>query len=288
MRPCSDTPTFEDVPSSSSLREYTFVKIAGSGTQGIVIEVDKKGTRVAVKIVPLTERSIEEVKTQCLLTDLREKTRLFAHAFGWQIRNGIPSHWERFLKKYGRVLLIFMEKTIENWSNAASLLILPNERKAILFLILHGMYWGRKLLNFDHSDLHSENIMLQHNYSEKPIKVSIENQQFVLPAKLRFIPKLIDFGYSTTKFTKTYEESESEDDDLFASSSNSSTDVSSLKFIFPELESIIEKGDHAFERALLSDYFSEYRRICNVCNAKAHFLGCDEMLYCSNKCFYLR
>lgn len=299
MRPCSESPTLDEAPVDELDASYTFIQVLGKGSEGLVVEVqDEKHRRLAVKIVPLTTQSIQEVNTQCLLTDLNKKTKIFAHAYGWQVHASIPLQWKQFLKQEeveeGTLLFIFMEKTIENWTNSDKLRIQSMERKAIVFLILHGLYWARKELEFDHSDLHDENIMLQMNTSQNPLKLKIDENEFVLPGDIRFIPKLIDFGFSTTKFTVKDEEEEeaSSEDDIFGGSSAGSTDVSSLVFAFPEIAKIMELAQNSdasdfevLEEVLLSNYFSEFRRICKVCGSVARFISTNQTLYCSTECF---
>jgi len=280
IHPCSQLPSINEAIGSSCMtkiaQRYKFVKVLGTGTVGMAIQVknNETGKFLVVKIVPLDTEAVNEIQTQCLLSELKNKTGIFVTAYGWQVCEDIPDEWDEQMEDNDfpetwdapdKILCIFMEETSKRLTDYQ---LTPVEKKAVAFILLHGLYVARKELEFSHDDIHEENIMLQPRDSSKtPVSLSVGNVTFQMPPRIRVVPKLIDYGYSTTKYTTTSKEDEDEDeDDMFSSHVDNSTDIGSLGFVFPEIESIIESArstagsDYKSIRTILmSTYFAAYR-----------------------------
>ena len=309
LNPCSEVPTF-DTPSGEGCvnelaNEYKFSRILGKGEEGgIVFEVIKDQHVMAVKVRDFDEASIKEVETQCMLNSMRNKTGVFAKAYGWQVCDELPSQWSRYLPNTIDIddpLFIFMEKTIKEWKDVN---LEPEEYKAILFLLIHGLYVARKAFGFSHDDIHTENVMLQP--ASGTVSVQIENgPSFAIPG-LRFVPKLIDFGLSLTG--KEEEEDSEEEDGLFASGPTPSTDMGSIALIYSgKFKSFFDSREFAIARQsgqtdygaletlLRMDLFKEYRTDdkentlrCSVCSAEHSGMRWkgkgEDYVFCSVSC----
>lgn len=329
--PCSKTPELDQTSATSCVDEiaqqYAFDTFLGAGTKGMAIRVKNMKTSkyLVVKILPLDQDGVNEIQTQCTLSDIKRETGIFVKAYGWQVCEDIPEAWDSKLEDNDfplewdapdKVLFIFMEETAKRWTDREELGIRKDERRAIVFLLLHGLYVARRELEFTHEDIHEENIMLQPKDTTKPVVVKVGTQEFVIPAKVRFVPKLIDYGYSRTKYSPALSEgedsfsSEDEEDDLFGprsvSGSEGTTDLSSLAFVFPEIDSIITEKVRAstgkdykvLEKVLFNNYFSVFidkentnvtsrvLLLCNVCMAPARvqYKNLDENTFCDVRC----
>jgi len=310
LHPCTETPS-PDTPSGEACigalaSKYVFSGMLGSGEQGIVIEVIHKQHVMAVKIVPLDEFGIDEVQIQCMLNALQKKTGIFSRAYGWQVCNEIPRQWKEHVvapfEESGPLLFIFMEKTIKAWNDVH---LKASEYKAVLFLLLHGLYIARKELGFDHDDINTANVMLQPKEMGHSVNVAVGNVYFTVNNG-RFVPKLIDYGMATTKYTHEEEEEDNDSDDLFGGGPTPSTDVSSLEYLledkiqlapffnsfeFMEAKESSKHDYKAIETLLLMDFFKEYRTDkenvqfrCSVCLTDAKLQWENGFTFCSKEC----
>lgn len=291
-------------------QRFAFVKMLGKGEQGVVFEVIHEQQKMVVKVVEMGVEGINEIETQCTLNDLDAKTGIFTHAFGWQVCSAMPAAWADFVTfdHTERLLFIFMEKTMETW---ASVPLKPTEEKAILFLLLHGLMVARRDAGgFQHDDIHKENVMLQ------PIdftRVVYLDGGYTVGPRLRFVPKLIDYGYAMIGY-------ESDDDDsMFGNDSDEegdgtpTTDLGSIQFLFqgrfeaffnsPQFTTARQstlKDHQAIQQLLDMPFFQEYQDKenkptirCSVCSASQsrptqtywQWRGRDPSLaFCSDAC----
>ena len=233
IRPCSETPAYNTPSGKSCVDEiaekFAFSRTLGQGKQGVVFEVIRKQQVMAVKVVPMGVDGINEIETQCLLNGLNDQTGVFLHIYGWQVCENMPAGWADFvrLQTKERLLFIFMEKTIKSWEDVD---LKPHEKKAALFLLIHGLMVARREFNgFSHDDIHKENIMLQSIELKKTIQLV---EGYLVGPNLRFVPKYIDYGFSFVGYEE--EDEEEEEDELFGSTAQTSTDLSSLEYLFED------------------------------------------------------
>lgn len=308
---CSELPAY-NTPSGKACvdaiaQKFVFTRVLGQGKQGVAFEVVRKQQKMVVKVVELGVDGINEVETQCLLNDLKDKTGVFTHIFGWQVCDEMPAPWAEWvnlrIKKGERFLFIFMEKSIEQWEDVN---LKPSEEKAILFLMLHGLMVARRELNgFSHDDIHKENVMLQPIELNKTLSL---DDGYVVGPNLRFVPKFIDYGFSLVGYEE--EEEEASDDDLFGGAPEASTDMASVEFLFmgkfPEFFDTIQfatarqsdmKDYESLQTLLDMDFFREFHggnkenhmgARCSVCSssvARYQWQGKNsDYTFCSKAC----
>jgi len=228
IHPCSTLPTVDAVSETEYCERiaesYPFTELLGRGEVGVAFEVMHDFQPMVVKATPLTQEGIDEVKAQCLLNSLSDKTGIFARAFGWIVCDAMPKAWDMVdyeVEEEGqKYLFIFMEKTQKSWLTPKKLKkkmkMTDAQLKHILYLLIHGLYVARKEIGFSHDDLHSGNLMLQ-----------------VVPGKsgTRFVPKLIDFGFAL--IGEDSEPEEQSEDDMFGSAGvEASTDMGQIVHLF--------------------------------------------------------
>lgn len=230
LRSCDEVPAY-NTPSGKSCvsdiaNKFVYTRTLGQGKQGIAFEVVNEQQKMVVKVVPLEADGIREVESQCLLNDLSGETGVFTRSFGWQVCSEMPSQWAEFVRfpAKERLLFIFMEKSMETWKEMT---LKPSEKKAALFIMLHGIMTARKAFNgFNHDDIHAENVMLQPIEMDKIVNLG---GGYSVGPGLRFVPKFIDFGYTYIGFED--EEDDQDEDDLFGGSGQVSTDIGSIEFL---------------------------------------------------------
>ena len=311
LRPCSDIPTHKTPAGDDCFDDFVPQMLLGTGAQGAAIEVVHKQHKLVAKILPFDDNSIREVQVQCALNALHDQTGVFTHAFGYQVCSEIPEDWANYidqenLELLNRYIVIIMERGLYDLKDWKKLRVKPDEFKAIAFLVLHGIYEARKALQFAHDDLHIGNIMLQ--VATGPVHVRIGSNAFTVdpnyPKKhaLRYVPKIIDFGYS-----EIGEESKEESDDMFASPSISS-DLADFAFalervevlkplfasqLYMEAKNSSRSDARALERLLNGPFFASYRnnndmqlgKRCVQCLTKATSRRTSDGLYfCAKAC----
>ncbi len=224
LHSCDEVPAY-NTPSGSNCvndiaNKFVYTRTLGQGKQGIAFEVVHEQQRMVVKVVPLQVDGIREVESQCLLNDLKQETGVFTRSFGWQVCSEMPSQWAEFVSfpTKERLLFIFMEKSMETWREMT---LKSDEKKTALFMMLHGIMVARKAFNgFSHDDIHADNVMLQPIEMDKVVHLS---GGYSLGPGLRFVPKLIDYGYTYIGFE---EEEEGDDEDM-----PTSTDIGSIEYL---------------------------------------------------------
>lgn len=313
LRPCSQVP--DKRAASECMNDFVPQMFLGQGEQGTVIEASVDQRIVVVKIMPFGTESVAEVKAQCLLDGLRQETSVFAHAYGWQVCKTIPESWIFYIgnKRFPKAsyyLFLVMEEAPKKWTDWENLNIQEEEFKALLFLLLHGIYVGRKRFQFLHDDLGPQNLMLQ-TKQPGPIHVRVGKQVFSVESSapqqrpLRFVPKIIDFGY--TEYGEE-ENGSDEDDSLFETEATPATDLSSLEHVFPngmmqaffdmslfKKAKMSSRSDYkAIKDLLMSPFFAEYAtdktnvgKMCIVCMREAtHVHKRDQTYFCGAACAF--
>jgi len=252
MNPCSVLPK-QDSPLAREcvsflLANYIFVKRVGKGEMSVIARLDETKTdgpqqKIVCKIMPLDENAIQDISIACQLNDLHDETPVFVLTFGWLACSEIPQEWRQYMFQlpegvdWSTDMLVFqiMDFAPETWADK-SLTLLPDEYEAMLFLLLHGLYVARRRLgSFSHNDIHEGQLLLYPCAPNTIIQCRVEKTVFAVTCQ-RFVPKLIDFGLSTTqqfRLTSANNYSEDEDDGLFekaatAASADANSDVKDL------------------------------------------------------------
>jgi hypothetical protein len=320
----------ENIPKDNALvdaaqREYNVVEVIGTGVFGLAVKVasnrNQKEFAVRISDVNKLGQSENAVRVACALNSL--ETPAFVRTYGWLVGTGrFPTtkwysqlgKWGRKLKKSSRTMYMGMEYYAQSLESE-KVELMPVEYKTIAFILLHGLYTGRKAFGFEHDDIHVGQVLLKSIRMEVPIAVG---NDFTLVPGSRFIPKLIDFEFS--KLDNEWEEPSEDSDDLFGSAPAPSTDIPSLRgalikhmqeresTFLPEFQRYISESD-AWQDAEVSDrhdYQSLWRVLtepfwsdiilqrgvpvgsrirCHTCHDVAtHRLEGSELYFCGEEC----
>jgi len=228
MHNCSDLPDItkqnleKDEKCAKLFRKHYIyndpVEVLGKGSIATVFNVYSKtdiNKQIAVKILPygpdLDKLSNKELGIACELNSLRELSPIFVYTMGYIVCSAVPNEWKRKMDVYKDeplYLYMFMHKPQVSFDErdkdtrdykVASL----DEREyaiSLLFILLHGIYVGRKLFEFVHHDIHAKNVMFAYTEDDhQPFKLSVENVEHNVSFIPHYVPKLIDFGRSSTK-----------------------------------------------------------------------------------------
>jgi serine/threonine protein kinase len=210
---------------------YKPVILLGKGTVGSVFAVHYKenmDNQIAVKILPygkkLYKLSNKELGVACELNSLASASPIFLHTLGYLICKKIPQEWKEHLdyNKEEMYMYMFMHKPQAEFAvsggrpGAYKVMGFNNRDYAVslLFVLLHGLYVGRKFLQFVHNDIHEGNVMFSASLRDDAshFDLSIENTDYKVAFISNWVPKLIDFGRSSTKnHPDTYAQNNGED-----------------------------------------------------------------------------
>lgn len=189
--------------------KYNKIKLIGEGEYGKVYKVRNNQTQkeYAMRVSNKDTKAVNAIDIACALNSLN--TPAFVHTYGWNIYRN---------KMY--MLMEYHDETFES----KGLNLTPTEYKTIAFILLHGLYIGRKKLQFEHDDIHTGQILLKSIKRNVPIAVGNE---FQLIGNSRFIPKFIDFELG--RIGEEEDEGDLTDSDDLFSGSTASTDIPSLR-----------------------------------------------------------
>jgi hypothetical protein len=223
LQPCSELPSVSTEENNYEClvdiaKRYVISYVINSGKYGTVIKVTvaTDNTQVyAVKISALDENAVADVSIACQINSLHRETGAFLRTFGWISCIDVPGPWKTHSKdeypellanavdRKDALLYIFMDLANEEFRDRRISLD-SDEIVAMLYLLLHGLYVARRRLGaFSHHDVHDENIMLQTVNANT--KINVLGYQIT---NLRFVPKFIDYGLSTTSVVKSDDVSE--------------------------------------------------------------------------------
>ena len=238
MRPCSDLPKTDDVSLKRDRQcvkaftekfSYEPLTILGKGSVGSVFGVyyrDNMDVQVAVKILPygktLKTLTNKELGIACELNSLSSVTPIFVTTLGYHVCSKIPQSWKDNLDydEESEYVYVYMSRPQVGFADmggyAYKVAGLDNRDYAIslLFILLHGLYVARKFLKFAHHDLHEGNFMFTPvDPAKMPnFELTVENVEHKVSFIRGWVPKVIDFGKSTTeKHPDTYAMNNAED-----------------------------------------------------------------------------
>ena len=238
LHPCSIPPTLNSAVDDECLSyitdSYVFIERLGAdaGQVGIVVKLSRKHEIIAAKLMGMTPDSILDVSISCEFEKLRIQTPIFLHTFGWLRCVDYPVEWRTLigsepgnLDKSDGVLIQVMELASETFNVPLSM----NEFDDLLFILLHGLYTANNELGFKHNDIHFDQILLQPRPpTSGPIVLEYKGDSRVF--NTRFVPKLIDYGMSST--TKNYNKQDIE-----------TNDASDLLYVFQrKLQQLVSRG----------------------------------------------
>lgn len=172
------------------------------GTYGVVLQLvslKHGGDTKAVKIINDTQEARKEINIMNTLRTLRSTTPIFIHTFGYVECSNIPKGWLDYIGELpdnfslrSDLLYIFMDYANFRLTDNTIRLTLM-DFKQIFFILLHGLESAFNKLGFTHGDIHDEQILLVPRNHDNPIFVG--NRQL----HVRFLPKLLDYGFSDTE-----------------------------------------------------------------------------------------
>jgi hypothetical protein len=335
MHPCSETPSLKgkDDEGCLELLNSTFSFIYRIGDKetvsaSLVFKLSQQAQDVAVKVIPLREEDdLKDIKIACLLNGLLEESPIFVRTFGWLKCKEIPPLWTKgmdtkksvpksflpYFKGNKKASFVFqvMSFSSHSWTDERIRLDLE-EYRVMLFLLMHGLWLAKIRYGFKHNDIHQGQVLFQTCKPNTPITVSVAENNYTLVCQ-RFVPKLIDFGLSTTSsssyssYSSSEEYSKSDDDSMFDKGEEiEDDDLRNLFYMFEQrmekdgLKPFVpQKGNNTLEDILVKDaLFKSIRNnnnstsiknsvgfICDVCSSVAtHEWEHKGIRFCGDAC----
>jgi serine/threonine protein kinase len=225
---------------------------------------------LTIKILPWqSDQSHEEYRKYCQMSLISNKTLLFPNVLGWFDYVGLPFHWKMQMQGLSEEKdLILASKPNKN--DKRKLFIVyesiglrfegGKEGKDILFLILHGLYLGRKFYNFTHNSLKSEDFMLREMKGDgEELDFNVEDKRYILE-NVKYVPVIVDLGYESCTLNKI----------------RRSTDLKDIQRILPMHAELYKtsawqtslnsnSNDYrAITRIFETDYFKSFKREDNM------------------------
>lgn len=224
MHSCSEVPDAKKAEDEGCLdtltKNYAFVYRVGnkeSVSASFVFKLSRETQDVAIKVVPLTgEGALSDTRIACLLNGLDEETPVFVKTFGWIKCSAIPSRWLQRVDMKKDVPLVFkpmlspssgvgkhvyifqiMAFSSHAWEDERIQLGLE-EYRAMLFLLMHGLWLARTRHGFRHNDVHAGQVLFQVCQPNTRIAIRVGDKTYTVVCE-RFVPKLIDFGLATLR-----------------------------------------------------------------------------------------
>jgi serine/threonine protein kinase len=175
---------------------------------------DNLDKQIAVKVLPYGKKletlSNKELGIACELNDLSKLSPIFVKTLGYIVCNKIPEEWKEqmFYQDESLYIMMFMHKPQAEFAVSGGM---PGAYKvmgfgtrdmaiSLLFVLLHGIYIGRKFLQFVHHDIHEGNVMFSGSLRKDPthFHLKVEDSMYRVEFVKNWVPKLIDFGKSST------------------------------------------------------------------------------------------
>lgn len=185
----------------------------GEGQYGMVMRLGRKEDvtypieQIAVKVSPVSE---VELRVACKMNAARQETPIFLFTYGWLLCKEIPERWKAItniterrhsILRTSPVLFTFMQPVEHKWFDIPY--VIDHRYRTCLFILLHGLWVARSRFNFHHGDLHGGNIMLQRVKYAKDVKTTFRYGEIEASVYVEFMPRLIDYGYASTKTYKS-------------------------------------------------------------------------------------
>lgn len=312
MHSCSEPPTKsarEDKDCLSLLTStYAFIHRIGDKetvTASVVFKLSQETQDVAVKVMPLDDAAVNDVRIACLLNGMSEQTPIFVRTFGWIKCQTIPWQYKNapraFNQKKKNAMYLFQVMAFSShaWTDARIELSME-EYRTMLFLLMHGLWIAREKTGFRHNDIHQGQVLFQTCKPGTPITVTMGENSYTIKCE-RFVPKLIDFGLASTG-EQEKEDFSSDSDDMFEKEQGTidDDDIRNLVYMFEErmkqdgLEPFLLRYTTMDEILMRDPIFDNIRkgprqpvnsRLCDVCSsvAKHAWGGCD-IVFCGESC----
>jgi serine/threonine protein kinase len=229
-----------------------------------------------IKILPWEDpKSHDEYRKYCQMSLILDKTYIFPNLVGWFEYVGLPFHWR--MQHLGQTQGLYEEDALlmasQPDTEAKRQLFLVYESinlqfkeleyeketfKKALFILLHGLYMGRKFLNLTHNRLTAKDLMFRRIIST-PYDFNIEGTRFIIE-NVEYVPIIVDFGYPESTLNQV----------------KFSSDLLALEDIFPNSSKLFKSSQWqtsqrsysndylAIVRILLySKYFKSYKKVDN-------------------------
>lgn len=205
IKTCRDFPSVQDKydPRCMDLFETDIIlvrKIAKGGF-GVVYEIKtiENGERYALKINTLSSFTITELKTDCMLDEIRNLyTDSVIGIKSWFLCHKPPQYWDLFelpliLKgpwETGKTLLYFIMNLAETSLDKLDIPLSEYDITCILFELLYVLLLFQVKLKLTHNDIKSDNILFSIvTYGRK---YTIQGIEFYVRSP--YLPMLSDFG----------------------------------------------------------------------------------------------
>lgn len=214
---CSELPSLTDLaPDANCLEvlasDFKSWKWRGAGQYGFVLETMTgygNPMKTEALVVKISEVNAVELRVACELNSMITETPIFPHVYGWLICPKVPEDWLSFLRVKDRNHMIllrpppvfmftFVQPVKDKWDDI--LLPVDNGYRVSLFFLLHGLYVARRMIGFNHGDIHSGNVMVEYHREETTtaLRYGGGGDQYDAEVRSRYVPRLIDYGRSTT------------------------------------------------------------------------------------------
>lgn len=180
------------------------------GVNGVVLQLADGDHMKAAKLVVETEDNLQELRVACLLKKLHDETPIFSYVYGY-LRcsiESIPRSWGPYMKPLPRefeeaarsvednsLFMLFMDYAPANFMDI-NIDLTMEDFKSLVYLLVHGLETAYERIGFIHGDIHEDQILMAPRNAEKALVVGEKKLH------VRFVPKLIDYGYSSEEGTR--------------------------------------------------------------------------------------
>lgn len=190
------------------IENFIPVKTLGVGVYGFTFLMKdkfKEDTEIVLKVQNTDENSYAEIVNGLVIIN-NLNIGIFTKILNWNICVEFPDAWEPFLSEKAEDLFnsfrfhppysyITYEKNELSVNDAV---LNRDQVMCLIFILLHGTMTAKKTYPYyNHSDIHSGNLML--NRRDPTIPIVLDNGKFVI-RNLPYYPKLIDYGLA--RFSK--------------------------------------------------------------------------------------
>jgi hypothetical protein len=220
------------------IKNFKFTDVLGVGVYGFtLLMIDQPNNQIVLKVQNTDSNSYRDIVNSLMLVN-NLNIAIFTRILNWSICEEFPDEWiEQFKTMYKEIQKLQQKKGIsekekqklnakqqklnkawdlmeedsfhppysyityeKNDHNIRDIDLTDDEVKSIIFILLHGIMTARKSYpDFNHTDIHGGNMMLNNHDPNSPI--ILDNGKFII-RNLKYFPKLIDYGL--TRFSKKY------------------------------------------------------------------------------------
>lgn len=180
--------------------------LSNSSREGVVMQGGMRSDLMLYIIkTPKGEDSLpHEALVGLSLNQVRELVPNFMYTYSYTQCTGpqIDSHGDvqSFcdVEENSSVLLLELVRDAVPWSRFVHFCS-PRELELGLLQVINALQVANTTVGFIHGDLHGENILVRDFKTEVPIKIYNQKLEVVGVLKSRFVPYIIDFGFSTAR-----------------------------------------------------------------------------------------